>query len=119
MEDYKQKVLQYYSLVDSNSFEELFKLFSQKIIYLRGEETISGIADFKKFYLNKRGLTGKHLVHEAIANENQIIIKGTFAGINSNNNKITMAFADFFYFDEKGLIDKRQTYLANGSNIIK
>ncbi len=119
MTSLKEKVLQYYSLVDSRSFDELFKLFADNIVYLRCEEKIEGINNFKKFYLKERSIVGKHNLEEVHILPKGVLTKGIFKGENEKKDKLVLKFVDFFYFDAQGKICKRETYLASGFNLTK
>ena len=109
MSEFKEKVCKYYELVDANKFEQLFFLFSSTVLYIRCEEKIEGMDDLKDFYLNKRRIKGKHNIDDVIQSDNIVVAKGKFIGEN-----LDLEFADFFYFDNTGKIEKRYTYLAKG-----
>lgn len=118
MMNYKEKVLEYYKLVDSKELEEMFKLFSNDVIYVRGEEEINGMDSLKDFYLKDRKLNGNHALKEIEELNKKVIVKGTFKGTNHKNDNLDLNFADFFYFNSEGLIFRRETYLANGFVLI-
>ncbi|MFT4311691.1 MAG: nuclear transport factor 2 family protein [Candidatus Woesearchaeota archaeon] len=90
--------------MDAKSFPKMFELFSENIIYIRGEQTISGMKAFRDFYIHQRKLSGQHTIKKILVFDKQVIVKGVFDGKNSNENT---------------QIIQRETYLANGFKLIK
>ena len=112
----KDKCLEYYKLLDSNNFDEMFELFSPDITYMRGDVPINGLENFKRFYIETRNASGSHEVKEVHEiNGGEIIIRGSFEGFVSGKAKM-IRFVDFFYsLDRGGLIDHRKTYFGSST----
>ncbi len=119
MTEIREEILEYYQLIDLGAFEKLFELFSTAIVYMRCEQKISGIEQLKSFYLEERKLEGKHEIIDIDILEDKTIVKGSFSGVNSNEEKVDFKFVDFFYFDDENKIRQRETYLGSGSHLIK
>lgn len=107
-------VTDYYRLVDAGDYLPMYQLFSDNIIYQRCEQTLTGMKAFRHFYEVDRQISGQHTVQSSFSNANVVVARGMFVGKNRRDQAIQLDFADFFEFDEQGLISKRTTYLANG-----
>ena len=115
----KNAVKQYYFALDQNDLEGVFRLFSKDIDYNRCGFRIKGMEAFKAFFLNERTMRGKHTVKTMIAEENTVASRGTFRGKNAAGEEVYLQFAEFYFFDEEGLIFERSSYLAMGVDATK
>jgi len=106
------KTKKYYKYVDEEKIEEMLNLFSLNILYFRCDKEIKGIENLRKFYKEVRKIKGKHKIKSIISENNIVTVRGIFEGKGSQGNEIKLSFADFFYFDNQGKINKRFTYLA-------
>ena len=114
----KSSVLKYYEFIDEDKLSEALSFFSDDIVYTRGEQEFNGMADFRSFYINDRKLNGRHIIREVYELEEVVVVKGTYVGINGSGKELDLNFSDFFYFDDRGKIRRRETFLANGFVLI-
>jgi len=119
MKDKVVTVKKYYKYVDNKEIDKLLDLFSDDIIYIRSGKEIKGMKKFKEFYKKERRLKGKHKITKIIDTKEVVITRGEFKGKNAQNNKVKVGFADFFQFNNKGKINRRETYLSEGYRVIK
>lgn len=108
----KKLIYKYYDLVDNKLFKELGKIFSEKIVYYRCGKAIVGLNDLNVFYSKERKLEGKHFILDTIQENNRIVIKGIFRGINGKGENKPIKFVDIFEIDQTLLVIKRETFLA-------
>lgn len=106
----------YYEYVDAEAFDDLFALFSDGIVYHRpGQSAIEGMDEFKRFYLEVRDLEhGTHTIDKLYTDDNGVAVRGRFSG-DQGGTPIDIGFADFFTFDDTGLITERHTYTDQGT----
>jgi len=75
--------------------------------------------DLAAFYHNDRKITGKHTLYSMTVNGNIVTVDGKFQGIGIDGSQKEIGFADFWTFNDKGLIILRKTYLAAGAHYVK
>lgn len=107
-------VLAYYDAVDSGDTERLLSLFHPAAEYRRGGyPAIRGASELRHFYEEVRIIkAGKHVVHSAVAQDNEVGVRGSFTGISRDDRDLSVEWADFFTF-EGGLIRYRFTYFMS------
>lgn len=115
----KRAVNQYYTALDSNNLEGVFRLFAQDIDYNRCGFEIKGLEALKAFFFNERTMRGNHTVESMIAEENVVASRGNFIGKNAEGGDVHLQFSEFYFFDKDGLINKRCSYLAMGVDATK
>ncbi|WP_434531474.1 nuclear transport factor 2 family protein (plasmid) [Haloarcula sp. NS06] len=101
----------YYTAIDAEEYDTVFGLFDENIVYERpGQENIRNKDALKEFYINQRPLSnGAHEISSLINEGETVAVRGTFSGI-QGDTKVSFGFADFFVFNETGLIKRRYTY---------
>ncbi|WP_158057701.1 nuclear transport factor 2 family protein [Halorussus halophilus] len=104
-------VRDYYDAVDAEDYDTVLSLFADDVTYERpGQSTLSGIEQFREFYLDTRSLTdGRHEIDQLLADGDTVAVRGQFIG-KQDGEEVTFGFADFHQFDEDGRIVKRWTY---------
>ena len=113
VEELKQQLDKYYSAVDSGDFEELFSLFADEIVYIRGSIEIRGMHDFRSFYLGQRIIeSGRHSINQMIADPPYASVLGMFEGNLKTGEEVRIDFADFFEFSGQK-IAWRKTYFRD------
>lgn len=114
-------ILKYYDFVDKKNFMDLFNLFTEDIVYKRGEKTFYGINELKTFYLKDRKLDWNHNIESIYKiKEDYFISKWVFSWKNWSGEEIKVAFTEHIYIDLKeSKIKLRETYLLNWYNLIK
>jgi ketosteroid isomerase-like protein len=104
-------VRQYYDYIDADDYEAVFSLFAEDVTYERpGQSNLSGMAEFREFYLEERPLEdGRHEIHDVVAEGDTVAIRGKFTGT-QDGETVSFGFADFHRFDDEGKITERWTY---------
>ncbi|EMA09873.1 hypothetical protein SAMN05443574_11359 [Haloarcula vallismortis] len=107
----KDAVRAYYTAIDAEEYDTVFALFDESIVYERpGQENIRNIDALKDFYINQRPLSaGSHEIHSLTSEDETVAVRGTFSGVQADT-AVSFGFADFFVFNETGLIERRYTY---------
>lgn len=101
---------QYYERIDANDYEPLFELFSDRITYDRpGLEPISGIEEFRDYYLNSHDLDGEHKITNAVSDGDVVFVQGEFEG-SKGEEEISVSFVDVFEFTDGDEIEYRKSY---------
>ncbi|MFE7675714.1 nuclear transport factor 2 family protein [Streptomyces albidoflavus] len=112
--DCKKQVLRYYELVDSGSYDRLFEIFDEDVVYERaGTPIITGKEEFQAFYMkNRRIARGRHNVMTIVAEGDWVVARGTFEGILKSGEEVLVTWADFHQF-RYGKICRRYTYFGD------
>ncbi|MEM7687581.1 MAG: nuclear transport factor 2 family protein [Pseudomonadota bacterium] len=109
-----RKVNAYYESIDAGKTEDVISMFSASAVYDRADKSYVGRNRIAQFYRNERKISGRHLVKNIWPIPSGIIAVGVFQGKSADGDAREIGFADFWLFDELGLVEKRQTYLATG-----
>jgi len=117
-EDFKSKIIEYYTFLDNNEKEKSLALFSSDAVYKRCEDIYLGKPDIVEFFTKKYKLKGKHEILKMNQDKETIIVRGIFDGINGRDEQVRDFFCDIFTFNEDGLVFTRETYLARGAKDI-
>lgn len=105
-----EAVRSYYDYIDAEEYESVFSLFASDVTYKRGESTISGMDQFREFYLENRPLEdGTHEIHAVVSEDDTVAVRGEFTGV-QDGEEVAFGFADFHRFDSEGKITERWTY---------
>lgn len=101
----------YYDTVDAGDPAATAALFAPDGTYDRpGYDTLTG-AQISDFYHDARVIeSGAHTLDEIIADGNRAAVRGRFDGVLKSGAEAHEGFADFFVFDDAGLIAKRTSY---------
>lgn len=101
----------YYERVDAEDVDGLVALFAPDAVYERpGQDRLEGREELDRFYREGRPLSeGSHELHALVHDESGVATRGTFNG-RQDGERVSLGFADFFTFDEDGLIETRHTY---------
>ncbi|MEU3994120.1 nuclear transport factor 2 family protein [Streptomyces platensis] len=112
--DCKKMVLRYYELIDSGSYDALFEMFDEDVVYERaGTRSITGKKEFQAFYMKDRRIAeGRHSVTTVVADGDWVVARGTFEGILKSGEEVSVPWADFHRF-RKGKIWRRYTYFGD------
>jgi ketosteroid isomerase-like protein len=104
-------VRQYYEFVDAEAYGSVFELFADEVTYERpGQSNLSGMTEFKQFYLEDRPLEdGQHEILDLVAEGDTVAVRGEFSGT-QDGESVSFGFADFHRFDDEGEITERWTY---------
>ena len=112
-------VQDYYPKVDAGEVDWVLRLFAEDGIYQRADACYEGIREITDFYENARKITGKHAVEEIFAQGHEVVVNGVFEGFGADGAAKKIAFADFWTFNEQGLVALRKTFLAIGADYVK
>ncbi|WP_049971116.1 nuclear transport factor 2 family protein [Haladaptatus cibarius] len=104
-------VRSYYDYIDAEAYEDVFSLFASDIVYARpGQPPLSGMAEFREFYLEGRPLEdGEHEIEQLIVGDDTVAVRGRFSGV-QDGERVSFGFSDFHRFDSEGKITERTTY---------
>lgn len=105
-------VRRYYSLVDADDVPGLVALFAPDAVYSRpGYEPIRGRAELTAFYSGTRVIaSGRHTITTAVADSDGVAVNGTFEGTLRDGSARALRWADFYTFDDDGLVRTRDTF---------
>ncbi|QEV04997.1 nuclear transport factor 2 family protein [Streptomyces prasinus] len=114
LSDRKKLVLRYYELIDAGSYDELFEMFDEDVVYERaGTRSITGKEEFQAFYMKDRRIAeGRHSVTTVVSDGDWVVARGTFEGVLKSGEEVSVTWADFHRF-RKGKIWRRYTYFGD------
>lgn len=113
------KVCQYYKHIDDNDVEWVMALFDEKAVYSRADSYFEGHDSIKRFFTTERKIRGVHTLDAVWAFDDKVICTGTFNGQGKTGDNRSVRFADYWFFNNKGLVIKRETFLALGQQYVK
>jgi len=107
-----EKVVSYYYLIDAGDVPNLVLLFDAECTYMRpGYPPLHGRTALQDFYMNTRVIAeGHHTVEGSVYEGDTVAVHGQFNGTLRDGSQVSTGFADFFYFNESGMIISRRTY---------
>lgn len=117
--NFEQKVKDYYPKIDKGDVDWVLALFDEAGEYQRADAIYKGMGELTEFYKQGRKIKGKHSLENIFSNENKVAVNGVFEGVGGDGSPKKISFADFWTFNEKGLVALRKTYLAIGSDYVK
>lgn len=111
MHDAASLARHYYTTVDAGDPAATAALFAPGGTYDRpGYDTLVG-EQISDFYHGARIIeSGSHALDELITDGRRAAVRGRFDGVLKNGSEAHEGFADFFTFDEAGLITSRTSY---------
>ena len=71
-------ITNYYLDIDSGHIEKILLIFSEDIIYKRGEKSFRGKKELSDFYFSERKLKGFHEIENIVCQNNLVIVKGDY-----------------------------------------
>ena len=98
----------YYSHIDAGKIDEVIKIFTQNILYQRGNRLIEGIDELRIFYKKERTLQGIHTLRKITLDKDKIKVEGIFEGT-AKNKKVKFEFSDTFIFGKNNKVKERRT----------
>ncbi len=115
----EQKVRDYYPKIDEGNVDWILALFAEGAHYLRADAGYLGKKEIAQFYEKDRKIKGKHSLESVFSTEDKVAVNGVFEGVGGDGSPKKISFADFWSFNEFGLVISRKTYLAIGSDYVK
>lgn len=109
----------YYPKVDAGNTDWVIALFAEDGDYHRADVSYMGKKEISDFYQNARKIKGKHTLESIFAEGNTVAVSGVFEGVGADNSPKKIRFADFWTFNQEGLVCERKTYLASGSDYVR
>ncbi|WP_225829131.1 nuclear transport factor 2 family protein [Streptomyces naphthomycinicus] len=105
-------VREYYARVDAGDIPGLLALFDDRAAYARpGYPVLHGTDALSAFYRETRVIAeGTHALIDMVAAGGHVAVQGRFNGRLKDGSASEVRFADFFRFNERGLIQRRDTY---------
>jgi len=117
--DMEGTIRDYYPKVDAGEIAWVIALFAKDGDYHRADASYIGRSEIADFYKNARKIKGRHTVENVFSEGNTVAVNGEFNGVGADESPRKIGFADFWTFDENGLVSVRKTYLAVGSDYVK
>lgn len=107
-----QKIHQLYQFVDTGDAAGVADLHAADAVYHRpGYQPMTGREAVFWFYHRDRIIAaGQHQIEMAVADHEQVAVHGRFRGRLHDGAAVDLRFADFFAFDQVGLIAQRRTF---------
>lgn len=111
----------YYARIDASDIEWVVRLFSPEAIYERADSSYRGATQLEHFFRVERKIVGVHKIERLweVAVDRVIISTGRFDGVGRGGDPRSVAFADIWYFDQQDRVNRRQTFLALGSEHVR
>jgi ketosteroid isomerase-like protein len=109
----------YYGWIDAQEIDRVLELFRDDALYKRAGSTMDGADALQKFFVSERKIRGRHAIENMWAVGNTVISKGRFFGVGAMGDARDVEFMDVWTFDDTGLVEKRETFLAHGYEIVR
>lgn len=110
-DELKERVLQYFRLVDDGDIEAIFAFFTDDIVYRRtGAIPIVGVEAMRAFYAGPRGIESiRHDIVTLVREGDCVAIEGRARAQLSDGGSFDRRIGEFFWFRD-GLIAERHGY---------
>jgi steroid delta-isomerase len=109
----------YYGNIDAQEIAAVLALFRPDAVYRRAGSVIDGAAALERFFAGERKIRGVHAVDRIWAIDNVVIAKGLFSGVGAAGDPRQVEFMDVWTFDDQGLVERRETFLALGHERVR
>ncbi|MEJ1968658.1 MAG: nuclear transport factor 2 family protein [Rhizomicrobium sp.] len=109
----------YYGWIDTQEVERVLALFRPDAMYKRAGSIIGGADALQRFFGGERKIRGRHMIESVWAVGNTVISKGRFQGVGAAGDARDVEFVDVWTFDDCGLVERRETFLAHGHEIVR
>lgn len=121
MIDIHSRIEDYYPRVDACDFDWIVGIFASDAVYQRAEAQYAGIAEIERFFRVERQIRGSHVIADMWSDPHARVVwaTGLFEGKGALGDARSTRFADMWRFNESGLIERRETYLAIGSDYVR
>lgn len=121
MIDIRDRIQDYYPRVDACDFDWIVSLFAEDAIYERAEARYAGIDEIAHFFRVERQIRGRHVIADIWSDARARVVwaTGLFDGKGALGDARRTRFADMWRFNENGLVERRETYLALGSDYVR
>jgi len=108
----REAVLSFYETVDTRTPHDVVALFSPTAVYRRpGYPPMVGSEKLLAFYDGGRVIAaGAHTIETVVVDGSRAAVQGRFDGLLRDGQQIRLRFAEFFCFDDGGLVAERDTY---------
>lgn len=108
----EQRIREYYQRVDAHDLTGLLDLFANDAVYHRpGYAPLVGRESLERFYGEERAIReGSHSVSAAVLDGDRAAVHGEFHGVLKDGRAVSLRFADFFVFNDKGFFQRRDTF---------
>ncbi|SEG89227.1 Ketosteroid isomerase-related protein [Nonomuraea solani] len=102
----------FYRLIDGDQVTELVDLFADDLCYHRpGFAPLIGREQLRHFYEHDRPIrSGRHTLTGIVVGGATAAVHGSFTGTLRDDRPASHRFADFFSYDDDGLITRRDTF---------
>jgi|TARA_R100000501_G_scaffold17919_4_gene35073 ketosteroid isomerase-like protein len=117
--DNRTVVASYYPHIDRLDLDWVLALFAADAVYERAGAVYSGVAAISRFFREERQIRGLHSVQRIWSDGDSAVAVGEFRGHGASGDPREVRFADFWQFNQDGLVQRRQTYLALGHDYVQ
>jgi len=115
-----QSIREYYARIDANDTEWVLALFAPEAVYERAGREYKGDQELRHFFSVQRQIRGVHEVaqlwHPAV---DVVVAVGRFKGFGAAGDDRNVRFADIWWFNESGRIQRRETFLGLGHGYVE
>lgn len=114
-------VEEYYNRIDQSDIAWVISRFSPDAVYERAEVSYRGLGEISRFFCEERLIRGVHRIDRLVTSreDDLVVATGRFTGTGPQGDPKDVGFADVWHFDTKGLVRKRQTFLALGNAYVR
>ena len=109
----------YYRSIDAADIDAVVALFAEDAVYERAETVYAGRPRIADFFRHERRISGRHEIELILSLDDRVVSLGRFEGQGERGDAKSIAFAEIWEFDAAGLVRRRRTFLAAGSEIVK
>jgi hypothetical protein len=112
-------ISEYYGRIDADDIDWVMQLFAEESCYMRADAEYKGKAEIENFFRNTRKIRGVHEVADIHRLKNKSITRREFIGTGVAGDERRVKFVDFWFFQNSGKVELRETYLAVGNEIVR
>lgn len=109
----------YYRRIDVQDVAAVFALFRDDAVYKRAGARFQGLAELGRFFGEDRKIRGVHEIATLWGVDNKVIATGVFKGVSGDGAPREIEFADLWWFADDGLVERRETFLAHGYQLVQ
>ena len=113
------RIREYYSRIDKNDVDWVMQLFADDATYVRADSRYEGKQRIEYFFREDRKIRGIHRMDHSWAVNDEVIARGEFTGVGESGDARRIRFVDLWFFNARGLVKLRETYLALGHDYVE
>jgi steroid delta-isomerase len=109
----------YYRRIDAQDVAAVLALFRPDAVYKRAGARFHGLAELERFFAKDRKIRGVHEIEALWGVDNRVIATGAFKGVSGDGAPREIEFVDLWWFADDGLVERRETFLAHGYQLVQ